>query len=322
MMTTFLLVMGLIGRLFRADDRQRSPQNNSIDSLGLNEFNPTSNRNSARPHELRYCRKKGVAQLALLQVSPECVASRRAFHGPAHDSRCFDRRCEIGYSSGSRSSRLAEGPVLYGIKFVASYLLGTDIAGRNLKVFPDDIFIASYPRSGNTWTRFLLANLMHPERPVTFSNIETLIPDASALSSRQLKRVPRPRLIKTHEYFEPRYRKVIYLVRDPRDVVLSLYNFRRMYRSVDDSYPIEQYVAERFLPGDLDVSWGEHVGSWLGTRMNRPGFLLVRYEDLLQDPTRELGRMAGFLGTAANTEALTQAIERSSANRLRELEKV
>jgi hypothetical protein len=212
--------------------------------------------------------------------------------------------------------------VLYGIKFVTSYLLGTDIAGRDLKVFPDDTFIASYPRSGNTWTRFLIANLVHPEHPVTFANIETIIPDATALSSRELKRVPRPRLIKTHEYFEPRYRRVIYLVRDPRDVALSLYNFRRKYGSVDDSYPIEQYVAERFLPGDLDIPWGEHVGSWLGTRMNQPGFLLVRYEDLLQDPPRELCRLASFLGIAASTEMLSQAIERSSANRLRALEKV
>jgi Sulfotransferase domain len=212
--------------------------------------------------------------------------------------------------------------VFYGIKFITSYLLGTDIAGRNLKVFPDDTFIASYPRSGNTWTRFLIANLIHPERPVTFANIEKIIPDATALSSRELKRVPRPRLIKTHEYFEPRYRKVIYLVRDPRDIAVSLYNFRRKYRSVDDSYPIEQYIAKRFLPGDLDVSWGEHVGSWLGTRMNQPGFLLVRYEDLLQDPTRELRRVASFLGIAASTETLSHAIERSSANRLRHLEKV
>jgi hypothetical protein len=211
--------------------------------------------------------------------------------------------------------------VLYGIKFIASYLLGTDIAGRNLRVFPDDTFIASYPRSGNTWTRFLLANLMHPQQTITFANIETFIPDATALSSRQLKRAQRPRMIKTHEYFEPRYRKVIYLVRDPRDVALSLYNFRRKYRSVDDSCPIEQYVAERFLPGDLDVSWGEHVGSWLGTRMNQPGFLLVRYEDLLQEPLRELGRLASFLGISASAETLTLAIDRSSANRLRQLEK-
>ena len=212
--------------------------------------------------------------------------------------------------------------MLYGIKFVANYLLGTDIAGRNLRVFPDDTFIASYPRSGNTWTRFLIANLMYPGQPVTFANIETFIPDAMSLSSRQLMRVPRPRLIKTHEYYEPRYRKVVYLVRDPRDVVLSLYNFRRKYRTVEDSYPIERYVAERFLPGDMDVSWGEHVGSWLGTRMNQPGFLLVRYEDLLQDPLRELGRLASFLGVGGSAETLSQAIERSSANRLRQLESV
>jgi hypothetical protein len=211
--------------------------------------------------------------------------------------------------------------VLYGIKVVTSYLLGTDIAGRNLSVYPDDTFITSYPRSGNTWARFLIANLMHPDGEVTFASIEKLIPDATALSSRAMKRVPRPRLIKSHEYFDPRYRKVIYLVRDPRDVALSLYNFRRKYRSVPDSCPIERYVAERFLPGDLDVSWGEHVGSWLATRLNQSGFLLVRYEDLVQDPPLQLRRIAEFLGVHSTPATLAQAVERSAAGRLRRLEK-
>jgi Sulfotransferase domain len=211
--------------------------------------------------------------------------------------------------------------VLYGLKFVVAYLSGTDIAGRNLKVYPDDTFIVSYPRSGNTWARFLIGNLMYPDRPVTFANIEGLIPDATALSSRALKRVPRPRLIKSHEYFEPRFRKVLYMVRDPRDVALSLYNFRRKYRSVADDCPVEQYVAERFLPGDQDVSWGEHVASWLGTRLNHPGFLLVRYEDLVTDPAFHLQRIAVFLGITSTAEVLARAVERSAAGRLRKLEK-
>ena len=212
--------------------------------------------------------------------------------------------------------------MLYGIKFVAGYLLGTDIAGRNLMVYPDDTFITSYPRSGNTWTRFLIANLLHPDRRVTFANIESLIPDATVLSSRSIKRIPRPRLIKSHEYFDPRYPRVIYLVRDPRDVALSLYHARRKYRSIDDSYPLERFVSERFLPGDLDLPWSEHVGSWLATRRNHPAFLLVRYEDLLEDPARELRRMAVFLGVVADAETLRRAIERSTAQRLRDLEKV
>jgi sulfotransferase family protein len=211
--------------------------------------------------------------------------------------------------------------MIYGIKSVVSYLLGTDIAGRNLAVFPDDSFIVSYPRSGNTWTRFLIANLMHAEEPITFANIERVIPDTSALSSKALKKVPRPRLLKSHEYFDPRYQKAVYLVRDPRDVAISLYHFRRKYRTIDDGYPIERYVVERFLKGDMDVSWGEHVGSWLGARGKSPGFLLVRYEDLLEDPPRELRRLAGFLGIDVGSERVALAIERSGADRLRKLEK-
>jgi hypothetical protein len=211
--------------------------------------------------------------------------------------------------------------MIYGIKFVVKYLLGRDIAGRSLAVCPDDTFIVSYPRSGNTWTRFLLANLLSPEPPVTFSNIEQVIPDTSALSSTALKRVPRPRIVKSHEYFDPRYPKVIYLVRDPRDVAISLYHFRRKYRTFDDSYPLERYVVERFLPGDMDASWGEHVGSWLGARRSDPRFLLVRYEDLLEDPAEQLRRMAYFLGIGASPERIALALERSTADRLRKLEK-
>lgn len=74
--------------------------------------------------------------------------------------------------------------MIYGIKRVGRYLLGIDIAGRSLAVHPDDTFIVSYPRSGNTWTRFLVANLIHPDQAATFANIERIIPDVEAQSSR------------------------------------------------------------------------------------------------------------------------------------------
>ena len=67
--------------------------------------------------------------------------------------------------------------MLYGIKSVVAYATGTDIAGRNFAVYPDDTLVVSYPRSGNTWTRFLIANLRYPNLEVDFTNIEKLIPD-------------------------------------------------------------------------------------------------------------------------------------------------
>jgi hypothetical protein len=215
--------------------------------------------------------------------------------------------------------------MIYGIKTVVKYALGIDIAGRNFAVYPDDTFVVSYPRSRNTWTRFLIANLVHPDKDVSFANIEKLIPDTSSQSNRALKTTPRPRIIKTHEYFDHRYPKTIYIVRDPRDVVLSYYDFQRKYMQIDDAYPLEQYVDD-FVNGKLISigwgTWGENVASWIYTRGKRNNFLLMRYEDMMKDTVRELARISEFLDIPADPKRLRHAVESSSADRMRTLEKL
>jgi hypothetical protein len=214
--------------------------------------------------------------------------------------------------------------MIYGIKRTLKYLLGTDVAGRQIAVRPDDTFIVSYPRSGNTWTRFLIGNLLYADRPVSFANIEQLIPDAEAQSSRYLKRLPSPRVIKSHQYFDHRYPKVLYIARDPRDVAISYYNFSRKYRQIPDDYPLDKYV-HAFVTGTLRSSdwgtWAENVGTWLAARKGRPTFLLLRYEDLKADPETELWKVARFFGVDASSATLRRAIQSSSAEHLRELEK-
>src|SRR5512135_2277356 len=98
----------------------------------------------------------------------------------------------------------------------AIQLLRGTVRGRDIEVRMHDLFLVSYPKSVNTWLRFILANLMHPDMSVTFSNIEQLAPDIYQHSSNELKGVRDPRALKSHEYFDPRYKKVIYIVRDPR----------------------------------------------------------------------------------------------------------
>src|SRR5438270_356914 len=204
----------------------------------------------------------------------------------------------------------------------AKRMLGLHSPGRNLAVYPDDTFLVSFPKSGNTWARFLIANLVRPGEKIDFSNVNGVIPGPEVTSNRNLQRIPRPRIIKSHQYFDPRYKQVIYIVRDPRDVVVSQYHFQRKRKLVADGFPLTDFVG-KFLAGETCYygSWGEHVGSWLATRHGQPGFLLLRYEDMVADSARELVRVASFLGRACTNEEIDQAVQRSSADTMRQLEK-
>jgi hypothetical protein len=200
------------------------------------------------------------------------------------------------------------------------HLFGLHRPGRILPVFRDDILLASYPQSGCTALQFLLANLFHPDREVNFDNLRQVVLDVDVSTKRDFDRSPRPRIMNTHSGFDARYRRVIYLVRDPRDVAQSRYETLRKLRKIDDQLSIADFI-DRFLAGrdvkerapqDDSGSWGENVGSWMAVRFSHPGFLWLRYEDLVADAERELKRVADFLGLPTDPKKISQAIERSS----------
>jgi hypothetical protein len=208
-------------------------------------------------------------------------------------------------------------------------LTGRQIAGRGVTVFPDDIFLVSYPRSGNTWTRFLLGNLIDQNNPVTFSNIESRIPEIYFNPDRALRQLPRPRMLKSHESFQPHYPRVIYIVRDPRDVAVSFYHHNVKARNIPDDYPMAKFVP-RFVAGEFDYkfgSWRDNVLSWIAVRKDDPGFLLLRYEDMKHDTAGVLVSVVGFLDRCgfrtidSNPESLRRTIELSSAENMRALER-
>jgi hypothetical protein len=205
---------------------------------------------------------------------------------------------------------------------VSDVFLRKTLLEREITIFSDDTFLTSYPRSGNTWTRFLVGNLIRPNEPVTFLNVENIVPDMYKTADMVLRRLPRPRVLKSHEPFDPRYRKVIYIVRDPRDVAVSNYHWEMKLRSIPEGYPIEKFVPRWMEPQFwLRIgSWADHVNSWLATREGRSSFLLVRYEDLKRDPRAELARMAVLLGVQATPQILDRAVASSSAERMSEME--
>jgi hypothetical protein len=194
--------------------------------------------------------------------------------------------------------------------------------GMSLKVRSDDTFLVSYPKSGNTWMRFLIANLLQQDPSVGLLDADSLIPSVDAKSKRFFDEMKSPRVIKSHFSFIPAYKRVIYVVRDPRDVVMSQYHYQIKRGVLEQGSSLDTFVT-RFLNGEVCPygSWGDNVGSWTITRRHDVNFLLLRYEDMLSDVTSGAARISAFLGLSQDANRIATAVERSSLENMRKVEK-
>lgn len=174
----------------------------------------------------------------------------------------------------------------------------------------DDVLILSFPRSGNTWVRFLLANLVEHEsaEPINFHTVHKVIPDLEVAEQQELvTNTLSPRFFKSHILRKDwNFKKAIYVVRDGRDAMVSYYHYLTQLGRFDGDFL-------RFLAlQDLHPCfWHEHVESWLQWQDSHEG-LLIRYEDLISNCSRELDTMAQFAGLSCNEDALKSAVSNST----------
>lgn len=193
--------------------------------------------------------------------------------------------------------------------------------GPSLGVRPEDRFLVSYPRSGNTWVRFMLTTLL-AGTPADFQSIERHVPDIYRVGAGRLWQLSSPRFLKSHEPATRRYPVVVYLIRDPRDVALSYYHYRAREGVIEGGLTPPQSWMESFAAGTADPyfgSWSDHVEGWLDS--GHPALTVIRYEDALADPETALESISAAFGIRATREALKQAVNSSSPTRMRQLDR-
>jgi hypothetical protein len=155
---------------------------------------------------------------------------------------------------------------------------------------PNDIFVVGYPKSGNTWMQHLLAGLVFGIEPRLGpdSLVQDLVPDVRF--SKFYKRYLTPTFFKTHDLPEAKYRRVIYLVRDGRDAMVSYFHH---LAAIGHSPDCLKLVATG--KGLFPCRWHEHVEAW---RKNPYGaeMITVSYEMLKTNPVTVLRKICDFSG--------------------------
>jgi len=188
-------------------------------------------------------------------------------------------------------------------------------------IFSDqDVFLASFPRSGNHFVSFIVISAFHYQQTGTFppdcSGIGSIVPDVHKMDISTA--ATEPRVIKTHYPYDPRYNNVIHIVRDPRDVIVSYYYFTRSalynFFSVNDRTFDRTEFAERFLSGKLwPCDLFLHTASFEDAAANDAmNYLCISYERLCTDAREEIGKLLGFLKIDLTDEAVSGLIEHSS----------
>lgn len=191
---------------------------------------------------------------------------------------------------------------------------------RHWGLDPNDAFIASYPRSGNTWLRFVLFDVLVRGQESGFDRVNRIIAEVG-LHQPAIPLLPGDgRLIKTHEPFQKQYGKAIYLVRDVRDVVLSEFAYQQALDWVPNDFPL---FLERFLGGEVNpfTPWHQHVPGWIDSALGHSDrFLLIKFEDLRHDTARTVERVLDFLGLVVDPQAVREAVAGNTVERMQKKE--
>ncbi|XP_075461446.1 sulfotransferase 2B1-like [Ascaphus truei] len=202
-----------------------------------------------------------------------------------------------------------------------------NFAENEFQVLDDDVFNVTYPKSGTNWMLEIL-NLIKCQGDPTWCNSVPNWERSPWYETRdgqsQIKDVLSPRVLCSHlpfhifsKSFFTSKAKIIYTMRNPKDVFVSLFYFAKILSLYNNTENFQLFL-ENFLQGDvLYGTWFDHVKGWMQMKDNRNVFFIT-YEELQQDLRGSVVKICEFLGKELDDAAIDLVVKHSSFQSMKE----
>jgi len=195
------------------------------------------------------------------------------------------------------------------------------IVDKIFTVYESDIFLESFPKSGNTWARFLLANLLAPEKIISFRNVDDYVFGWGKEWRTALKTAKHPRIIKSHFRAWPHYPRFAYIVRDGRDVLVSYYSF--MKATKDPNLTFSEFLDLSLGGAFRDGTWHDHINQAMKVcaHLDPEKYIILQYERFVEEPMLSARQLALFCGIKFSDAQLKAAVDKCAFVNLQHIEK-
>ncbi|XP_070206124.1 sulfotransferase 1B1-like [Littorina saxatilis] len=190
---------------------------------------------------------------------------------------------------------------------------------------PDDVIICSYPKTGCHWiweiTRMLLSDCteLDPTEKelcmMEWQSQDTLdpLPSPRVLNTHVLTRQMNPKLLNVRS-------KIVFMLRNAKDTAVSFYHHHLKLPEYEYKGSWADYL-DLFLTGKVDYgSVFDYMRDWERFIEHHPDFPLIvmTYEDLKEDPVREIDRLSQFLNKRQDRDFLQKVADACSFKRMRD----
>lgn len=190
--------------------------------------------------------------------------------------------------------------VINGLRICNGFIRKNVLEAMAYKPTKDDIFIATYPKCGTTWTQQIVFLLLNDGRPpADIGEYFSKHPFIDMLGNEGVESMVRPAAIKTHFPFNyvpySPIAKYICVVRNPKDALVSFFHHTRGipgYQFANGSF--DTYF-ELFLEGKVDYGdYFDHLISWWDHRYDQ-NVIFLTFEEMKQDIGTAVHKIASFI---------------------------